>query len=146
MKRFFTMLVIRLRQRLSFRKGAGRWLKEEVVASMDKWFKDKGYCQSDQNMGDVAERFGISKEELSWYCHAIYGCGFLSIRKELRIYEAKRIIEENPFLPLNTIGEMVGITDKTNFRRQFYEVTGETPQECRDRVKSGWGKRRRNMQ
>ncbi len=146
MKHLFVKLAVRLRQRVSFGRGAGRWLNEDVVASMDKWFKDKGYCQSDQSMGDVAEKFGISKDELSWYCHSTYGCGFLSIRKELRIYEAKRIIEENPFLPLNTIGEMVGISDKTNFRRQFFEVTGETPQEYRDRIKAGRGRRRRIMQ
>ena len=102
--------------------------------------------QTYQNMGDVAEKFGISKDELSWYCHSTYGCGFLSIRKELRIFEAKRIIEENPYLPLNTIGEMVGISDKTNFRRQFYEVTGETPQEWRDRVKAGKSRKKRNIQ
>ena len=75
MKRLIVKLVVRLRQRVSFGRGAGRWLNEDVVASMDKWFREKGYCQSDQSMGDVAEEFGISKDELSWYCHSTYGCG-----------------------------------------------------------------------
>ncbi len=144
MKGFFSRLAIRLRQRAAFGKGAGRRLNEDIVASMDKWFREKGYCQTDQNMGDVAEQFGMSKDELSWYCHSTYGCGFLSIRKELRIYEAKRLIEENPNLPLNTIGEMVGICDKTNFRRQFFEVAGETPQQWRDRVRQGKSKKKRS--
>ena len=42
MKRLIVKLVVRLRQRVSFGRGAGRWLNEDVVASMDKWFKDKG--------------------------------------------------------------------------------------------------------
>lgn len=146
MKRLLQRLAIRLRQRISFGRGEGRWLNEEMVASMDKWLRDKGYCQPDQSMGDVAEEFGMSKDELSCFCHATYGCGFLSVRKEMRVFEARRIIEENPYLPLNSIGEMVGISDKTNFRRQFFEVTGETPQQFRDRVKAGKLKKKRNMQ
>lgn len=135
MKKYLNKVFMHLRQFISFGNGREtRWFNEEVISRIDKWFKEKGYCSSEQSMGDVADLFGISKEELSWYCRSTFGESFLSVRKDLRIHEARRLISERPDLPLRTIGEMVGINDKTNFRRQFYEVLGITPYEWRSRI------------
>mgnify|MGYP002622229865 FL=1 len=110
------------------------WFNREINEKMEKWLGEKGYVASDQKMSQVAESFGVSKDELSWYCRNTFGKSFLTLRKELRIREARRLIAENPAVPLSNIGEKVGINDKTNFRRQFYEVMGMTPQEFRDKI------------
>lgn len=145
MKKYLNRVLLHLRRFISFGNlRETRWFNEEVIARIDKWFKEKGYCSAEQSMGDVAELFGISKDELSWYCRSTYGVGFLSIRKELRIQEAKRLISERPDLPMTTVGEMVGINDKTNFRRQFYEVLGITPHEWRKRILDLRGRKQRN--
>ena len=45
--------------------------------------------------------------------------------------EAMRLLLENRETPANLIGEQVGISDKSNFRKQFKEITGCTPVQWR---------------
>lgn len=105
---------------------------KDVIARFDKWVETKGYCRPDESMKDVSQKLGISKYELSWISTCIYGDNFLTLRKRLRIYEAARLLVEKPHLPLALIGEMVGIQDRANFRRQFEEVCGMSPQRWRE--------------
>lgn len=104
----------------------------EIVGKIDEWMDSKGYCRQDESMQDIALRLGVSRYELSWVSRKVYGDNFLSLRKRLRISEAARLLLEDTQAPISLIGERVGITDRTNFRRQFVEVMGKTPQEWRD--------------
>ena len=38
-----------------------------------------------------------------------------------------------PGLPVSLVGEMVGIADKSNFKRQFADLAGMSPREWRER-------------
>ena len=51
--------------------------------------------------------------------------------QEIAIEEAKKLLLEDRDIPTLIIGEAVGICDKSNFRRQFKEITGCTPAEWR---------------
>ncbi len=110
-------------------------INEKVAASIQKWIEDKGYCKPDQSIADVAAIMGVSEEALSYYCTSVFGERFTSVRKKLRIAEAHRLIEADPSKPLSSIAYTVGIHDKCNFRRQFYEVYACPPshwqKECR---------------
>lgn len=99
---------------------------------LDDWVAQKGFCESDMTLEAVSEQLGVRRETLSSFCIRNYGMAFLSWRKELRIAEAKRLMSENKDLSFRIIGEMVGIPDRSNFRRQFIDVTGMTPSEWKN--------------
>ena len=63
----------------------------------------------------------------------MYGKNFLQWRKEIRIDEAKRLLVKDKTIPTAIIGEEVGISDKSNFKRQFREITGCTPAQWRSK-------------
>lgn len=89
------------------------------------WIRDRGYCHPDPEIDDVAARIGVSREDLTAYCNDVLHKNFLTWRKELRIMEARRILKKNPKMNLSRLAEDLGL-DRSNFRRQFAEVAGES--------------------
>jgi Response regulator containing CheY-like receiver domain and AraC-type DNA-binding domain len=53
---------------------------------------------------------------------------------QLRINEAKHLIETRPELGIKEIGEIVGYTDQHYFSRIFKSITGKTPTEYKDSI------------
>ena len=102
-------------------------LDARTALRLERWVSERGYCRPDMGMEAVAESLGISKEQLSYYCRAVLGLNFLSWRKQLRMREAQRLLASSPGLSVLLVSEMVGVSDKSNFKRQFYEVCGCTP-------------------
>lgn len=132
MKKLITKLVRHLSKVLvRFEKSDNTVFMKTAVERVNKWMEDKGYCVSDLSMSKLCNNLGISKYELSWVCKSVYGENFLTLRKRMRIIEAQKLLVENPDTPFVYIGERVGIPDRTNFRRQFFEITGQTPGEYR---------------
>lgn len=107
--------------------------ERKLVNRFDAWVNSRGYCKTDESIQELSGRLGMSRFELSWVSRKIYGDNFTSLRKRLRVTEAARLLLEDRNIPISLIAEKVGIPDRTNFRRQFVEVFGMTPQEWRDR-------------
>ena len=105
-------------------------LKEDTTLKLDKWIIEKRWAE-DLTMQEIADELQISREELSLFFRIQTGKSFLKWRKERRIEEAKKLLIEDRSIPTLIIGEAVGICDKSNFRRQFKEITGYTPAEWR---------------
>ena len=95
-------------------------------ALIQKWVNGKGYRMPDTNQEQVAERIGITPGALSRFFHH-KNQDFRSWRTSLRIEDAKRQILEEPQTPFSVICKRVGISDRSNFSRQFKAVTGKTP-------------------
>ena len=108
-------------------------LDARTALVLEEWVRQRGYCRPDMSMEAVAEELELSKEQLSYYCRVVLGEGFLTWRQGLRIAEARRLLLQHPDMSLQTVSERVGIMDKTNFRRQFYEVCGCYPAEWLER-------------
>lgn len=106
-------------------------------AGLEKWVEARGYADPRADMGDVAEQIGVSPLQLSYYFRMIVGKTFLAWRKEIRIREAQLLLIQYPDRSVASVGEAVGITDKSNFRRQFVEVTGMTPIAYREMLLGG---------
>ncbi|MCQ2170033.1 MAG: helix-turn-helix domain-containing protein [Bacteroidales bacterium] len=81
---------------------------------------------------EAAEEMGISVEQLSFYFKMYEKMEFRCWRKHLRIEKAKTIILNNPHLSMSAVGEYVGIPDRGNFRREFYEVCNEWPSKWKE--------------
>lgn len=110
-------------------------------AGLEKWIEARGYADPRADMEAVADRIGVSSLQLSYYFRVIVGKNFLAWRKEIRIKEAQVLLVQYPERSVASIGEAVGITDKSNFRRQFVEETGMTPIAYRESLLSGTKKK-----
>lgn len=102
----------------------------DTIMKLDKWILEKRWAE-DRSMQEIADEMHISREKLSLLFRVRTGKCFLKWRKEQRIEEAKKLLLEDRTVPTLFIGEAVGIADKSNFRRQFKEITGCTPAEWR---------------
>ncbi|MBO4595524.1 MAG: AraC family transcriptional regulator [Bacteroidales bacterium] len=103
-----------------------------VTFALHRWVEDRRYCAPDADMKAVAQELGISRDRLSNYCLRILGKSFLTWRKELRIAESQRLMRDNPDASLTVLAEKVGL-DRANFRRQFNEVCGCSPQQWKEK-------------
>lgn len=109
-------------------------MEAKVSLAFIYWLENKGFL-SRSSEEEVASAMELTREELAAFCRESYGKPFRQLRKELRIREAMVLMEANPGYSLECLGDLVGIPDKSNFRRQFHDVTGYTPSEWKDRMK-----------
>lgn len=95
------------------------------------WIARKGYCSCECNLKSLSRELEISENQLVMFFESYCDGGFRKLKKELRIKEAKRILVTAPDMPLSHVATLVGIRDKSNFRRQFTEVAGCSPSQWR---------------
>lgn len=120
---FFNGVLKRMARRgYRSRNGIQMAINARTTLALEKWILDKGYCIN-ETMGELADRLDISKSQLSEYCRMVVRKPFPSWRKQLRIMEAQRVWKENPDMSVIEVATIVGIPDRTNFRRQFFEIT-----------------------
>ena len=115
-----------------------RQLNARIGAAVRDWLEQKGYLRPLSTVEEVAGDIGIPADQLGVFMRFHHGKTLLGWRKDLRIEEAKGLLLAYPDLPFATVGEMVGIQDKSNFRRQFTEAVKMSPREWRRR--NGVGK------
>lgn len=108
-------------------------LNRRTIIAISEWVAARGFCEAECSLKSLSTKFGISENQLVYFFETHYPGGFRRFKKDLRIDEAKRLLVKMPDVPLSLIAVMVGIRDKTNFRRQFTEITGLSPAEWRDR-------------
>ena len=124
-----TDLLIRTGSRA--RKSSQTEMDVKIAKGLMEWIDSKSFCRNNESISDVAEAIGVSSEALSYYCNHVLRMHFASFRKILRLKEAKELIRKNPYASIISIAYSVGIYDKCNFRRQFYEEFGIPPSEWR---------------
>lgn len=105
---------------------------KKLERALDKWVKQKKYCEYDKSRSDVVSELGTTKEILHFYFSTRVGKDFKTWRTELRIEEAKRLLIENKDMSTNVVGEISGFSDRSNFHRQFVKLVGCTPKQWRD--------------
>ena len=104
-------------------------INEKISKKLHLWIAEKKYCIPDMSVAEVAEEFGVSEEELSCFFSTVMDSRFSSVRKRLRLEEARRLINEYPNMKIIQVANRVGIRDKCNFRKQFRELFGCSPSE-----------------
>ena len=136
MKRIINkMLRMALKTSTAIAKPSQGAIDEKISENLRLWIDSKAFCRQNETIPKVAEQLGVSPESLSYYCTHVLGEHFSTFRKKLRMEEAKSLIRKNPDAPIADIAVSVGIPDKANFRRQFYECFGFPPSEWRKRCK-----------
>lgn len=113
--------------------AAQKMLFRRIGQSVDRWVREKGFTKTLPTVGEVAADIGIPADQLNVFVRLRSRKTVLAWRKDLRILEARRLLMEYPDLPVATVGEMVGIDDKSNFKRQFADVVGMPPRLWREK-------------
>ena len=149
----FILNARREQQQVQEAEQAGREKEEETVAGeetepqavlawadklridLERWVVEKHYIDIDSSPDKVAKELGITKNRLNIYFSKCVGVPFREWRTRLRIEEAERILREDDEVIVSSLHELVGVSDKSNFRRSFKQITGMTPNEYRKQVR-----------
>lgn len=108
---------------------------DKLRIDLERWVAEKHYIDIDSSPDKVAKELGITKNRLNIYFSKCVGVPFREWRTRLRIEEAERILREDDEVIVSSLHELVGVSDKSNFRRSFKQIIGMTPNEYRKQVR-----------
>ncbi|MCQ2288634.1 MAG: helix-turn-helix domain-containing protein [Muribaculaceae bacterium] len=97
--------------------------------NLAQWVEKKGFVKNDLVSEELASEMGVSLSAFRLYFKDRHDTDFRSWRTKLRIEYACEIIAQHPGYPMGTVGEMVGIADRSNFNKAFVKIKGVTPKE-----------------
>ncbi|WP_026485765.1 response regulator transcription factor [Caldanaerobius polysaccharolyticus] len=89
------------------------------------------------SLQSVCSVFGISQTYLSRLFRKYENMSFNEYLTMRRIDKAKRLIEENPNMPLKDVASIVGYSDQFYFSRVFRSITGMPPSEYAAKIATG---------
>ncbi len=85
------------------------------------------------SLADLAARFHVSPPYLARMFKRHGGVAPVRYLRDLRIGQARKLLDERPGLEIKEIAAMVGYTDQGYFSRVFKQAVGVGPQEYRER-------------
>lgn len=109
---------------------------DQLDKAVTNWEAGDAFLVPGLTIEDVANQLNTNRTYVSGYINKNKGVSFKEWVTQLRIERAKRLLLEQPSLPVSQIGVLVGLPDKSNFGRQFTKVTGLSPQQWRNRQQS----------
>ena len=108
-----------------FAKGA---LLEKRI---NEWKEEKLYLTDQITINDIAERLGTDRRYLSRFINEHYGINFSRWISEMRIEEAKRLMEQKPDEGLEWVALQTGFSSLSYFSKVFSQVVGVSPKKWR---------------
>lgn len=104
---------------------------EQMEQALAHWESKKLYTEPGITIEQVSIQLKTNRTYLSNHMNTYRKITFKEWINGLRIDEAKKLLQENPTMPVSQIGVLVGIPDKSNFGRQFTRFCGMSPQAWR---------------
>jgi len=90
------------------------------------------------SIGELASRFRVNLPYLTRVFKRLTGLTPVRYLRDLRVGQARKLLEERPELEIKEIGEIVGYPDQGYFSRVFKRASGSSPLDYRE----GRGRRR----
>lgn len=100
---------------------------DQLEQAVNEWEKKKLYKEPGLTIEQVAGEIMTNRTYLSNYINTYKKMTFNEWISHLRMEEAKKLLIDNPQIPVGQIGVMIGVPDKSNFGRQFAKRTGNSP-------------------
>ncbi len=97
---------------------------------------EKFYCKREVNINDMAMLLLTNRTYLSKYINQTYGMNFSSLINQLRVEDAKKILFEQPELPIFIIAMQLGYADTSHFCKQFKHISGISPSGWKSKIES----------
>ncbi|WNR45289.1 helix-turn-helix domain-containing protein [Paenibacillus roseipurpureus] len=101
-------------------------LKDQMLVFLQEHYN------SDLSLDIVADRFGLHPKYVSRYFKDQTGINFVEYLSMVRIAKAKELLEREPDLKVNRIGELVGFVNTNTFIAAFKKQEGLTPGKFRE--------------
>lgn len=98
------------------------------------WFEQRSYRNPDDSIVTLADTLGVSTAEIAEYLRFHLDVKYCTLRRILRIQDAALMLLLLPDKSLTCIGNLVGISNPSNFRKQFSGYTHHSPYGWRKRL------------
>ncbi|MBR4133879.1 MAG: AraC family transcriptional regulator [Bacteroidales bacterium] len=114
------------------RKQSATLARKIIGQELMEWILFREYLDPAADMDSIAGRLEVPREDVSELLWTCTGERFLTIRKRLRIGDAKELLLSRPDMSMSQVARTVGFQDKSDFRRAFREETGCLPRIWRE--------------
>jgi len=104
---------------------------DELEKAIQEWEMQKFFVEPGITIEQVATQLRSNRTYVSTHMNLHRKMMFKEWINSLRIEEAKDLLRCHPDMPVSQIGAMVGLSDKSNFGRQFIRLTGKSPKAWR---------------
>ena len=105
---------------------------ETMLAEVEGLMQEKElFRQPDLAITALAERLGLSSQQLAELLQTRLGKGFSRYVREFRVEAAEDMLVEEPDTTLQAVGLSVGFASETQFTEAFREISGMTPGQFR---------------
>lgn len=98
---------------------------------INEWKEEKLYLTDQITINDIAERLGTDRRYLSRFINERYGINFSRWISEMRIEEAKRLMEAKSEVSLEWVALQTGFSSLSYFSKVFSQVVGVSPKKWR---------------
>lgn len=103
--------------------------RERMDKVIDEYVSEKYYLEPEHDKNWIIARSGTTLLFFRWYFQNVLQCDFRTWRANLRIEEAKRLIEDTPTVSMNGLATKLGFGTSQNFYHHFKKISGMTPTE-----------------
>lgn len=111
--------------------------KERMDKVINEYVASKDYLEPEHDRNWIIVRSETNLRFFRWYFQNVIQCDFRVWRANLRIEEAKRVIETTPGVSMNVLASKLGFGTSQNFYHHFKKVVGMTPTEYLAKVRDG---------
>jgi AraC-like DNA-binding protein len=108
----------------------------ELDRRIEQWVADKGYTEKSVTAKMLVPMFYTNDRYLSAYINTSKKKSFSRWVNELRIGEAKHLMNAHPELTLTEIASRTGFSSKSHFGQQFRAIVGDSPSDWRLQAKN----------
>lgn len=105
-------------------------LREHEAALLDVLVNQPNHLP----LSEIAGRMGYSVKQVSRIIQKTYGVSYKKMQKSLQIDSAKKLLIEEPDMPVRDVILKIGGKSVTSFYRDFAKYVGCTPGEYREQV------------
>lgn len=111
-------------------------IKKAILTYFDK---EEPFLNAGLNMSMLSEYLGIPKHHLTEVLNSEIGKNFFSFVNEYRIEAVKKLlVDKGDIYSIEYIGFECGFNSKSSFFTVFKKITGQTPMQYRNTIKSGF--------
>ena len=104
--------------------------QEELVGRIREYLR--AHFREEISLGTLAARFHVNPPYLTRVFKRLAGQAPVRYLRDLRIGQARRLLESRPELEIKEVGEIVGYADQGYFSRVFKQALGVSPLEYRE--------------
>lgn len=108
-------------------------LKERLAKTLEDYVANKDYIDPEHDRNWIVAQSGTDLRFFRWYFQNVMLTDFRVWRANLRIEEAKRLIDTTPGVSMNVLATKLGFGTSQNFYHHFKKVVGMTPTEYQEK-------------